>query len=81
MRKIFGAMTALAIAAAPTVASAQQAAAPARSAEVQPAGESVDGSELKGRRGYILPLIFVIGLVAALYLLIDEDEVVLPVSP
>lgn len=80
MRKILGTLTALAIAAAPTIASAQRAAAPARTAEVQRADEAVDGEMLRGK-GYILPVLVVIGIIAALYLLIDEDEVALPVSP
>ena len=83
MRKfIVSAATALALAAAPAVASAQAAApasAPAAS-EIQPASEDVTGSELR-TRGFILPLLVVIGIIAALYLSIDEDEIDFPVSP
>ena len=83
MRKLMIlAATAFAMAAAPTIASAQQA-APKRAAatEVQPAGEQVDGSDLRGK-GYILPVIIVIGIIAALYLLIDDnDGEAFPVSP
>ncbi len=81
MRKFLVAAAAVAMAAAPAIASAQQAAAPARAAEVQPASEQVDGSDLKGRRGFILPVLLVIGIIAALYLTIDEDEQDFPVSP
>ena len=79
MRRLLGTAAALALASAPAIASAQQA-APARSAEVQPANEDVAGSELK-KSGYILPLILVIGVIAALYLLIDDNEQDFPVSP
>jgi hypothetical protein len=80
MRKLLVAATAIAMTAAPAIASAQQAAAPARASEVQPASEQVEGDALRGK-GYILPLIVVIGIIAALYLMIDDHEVDLPVSP
>lgn len=74
-------LTVAAIAAAPAIASAQPAAAArAPAAEVQPAGEQAEGGELRGK-GYILPLLIVIGIIAALYLLIDDHDVDIPVSP
>ena len=78
MRKfIMLAATSVALAAAPAIA----AAAPARAAEVQPASEQVDGSDLRGK-GYILPVIVVIGIIAALYLLINDNEgEAFPTSP
>ena len=80
MRKlIVSAATAIALVAAPAIASAQ-AAAPAASAEIQPASEEVDGSAFRFR-GFILPLLVVIGVIAALYLTIDENEQDFPVSP
>ena len=81
MRKyLVTAATAIAMTAAPTIASAQAAAPASAPTEIQPASEEVDGSELR-TRGFILPVLLVIGAILALYLLIDEDEVVLPVSP
>ena len=81
MRKfLVTAATAIAMTAAPTIASAQAAAPASAPTEVQPASEEVDGSALRNR-GFILPVLVVIGAVLALYLLIDEDEVTLPVSP
>ena len=80
MRKfLVTAATAVALAAAPGTASAQQAAAPA-TAEIQPASEEVEGSALR-TRGFILPLLVVVAIIAALYLSLDEDEVTFPVSP
>jgi hypothetical protein len=84
MRKLLViAATSFAIAAAPTIASAQQAAArsPALAAEVQPASEEVEGSELNLRTGFILPLLVVAGIILALLLLIDENKEDFPVSP
>lgn len=83
MRKLFvSAAAAIALAAAPAIASAQQAAPAARPAtsEVQPAAEQVEGSELR-TKGYILPLLLVIAVIAALYLTIDNNDPDLPVSP
>jgi hypothetical protein len=77
------AATSLAIVAAPTIASAQQAAAtsPVRAAEVQPASEEAEGSELFKRRGFILPLLVVVGIILALLLTIDEEKQDFPTSP
>jgi hypothetical protein len=83
MRKLFvTAATAIAMTATPTIATAQQAAAaaPARTAEVQPSSEAVEGSELK-RSGFILPLLLVVGIVLALLLLLDEEKEEIPTSP
>ncbi|HEY5724295.1 MAG TPA: hypothetical protein VIT45_18440 [Allosphingosinicella sp.] len=73
-------LAAAAIAAAPTIVSAQPAAARAPAAEIRPAAEQAEGGELRGK-GFILPLLVVIGIIAALYLLIDDHEVDIPVSP
>lgn len=82
MRRLLGTVAALALAAAPAAASAQATSPVSATAasEIQPASETVDGSELR-TRGFILPLLVVIGIIAALYLSIDEDEPDFPVSP
>jgi hypothetical protein len=78
---LVSAATAIAIAAAPTIASAQSAGTiPARSSEVQPSSEEVDGSAFRVR-GFILPLILVVGIIAALTLLIKDEKQELPTSP
>ena len=80
---LIAAASAVALAAAPTVASAQ-AAAPtvaAQSVAVAPAGEDVEGSELRG--GFIIPLVAVIlialGLCIATNICSTDRD--LPVSP
>jgi hypothetical protein len=84
MRKLLVmAATSIALVAAPTIASAQRAAAPAPAigAEVQPASEQVDGSEFNFRGGFILPLLLLVGIILALLLTIDEEKQDFPVSP
>ena len=84
MRKLLVmAATSVALAAAPTIVSAQQAAAPAptRSAEVQPASEQVEGSELRGRTGFIIPLALLVGIILALLLTQKDEKQILPTSP
>lgn len=76
VKRIFTAAAAAALAVAPTVASAQQA-APAVPA---PAQESVEGSQIRG--GFILPLVLVVALAVLIYLLTHDDEDGgVPVSP
>jgi glycerol uptake facilitator-like aquaporin len=59
---LFAATASVALMATPTLASAQQAAAPRAATEVAPANERVtDGSELRG--GFIIPLIAVIAII------------------
>lgn len=83
MRKLLLLAASIALAAAPTIASAQQAGAPvpARAGEVEPAAEQAEGSELFKRSGFILPLLLVVGIVLALLLTIDEEKQDFPVSP
>jgi hypothetical protein len=55
------AVTAVALSATPAVAASNGAAATARASEVAPAGESVDGSQIRG--GFIIPLIAIIAII------------------
>ena len=82
-RLLVTAATAMAMAAAPTIASAQSASAPAPAGmtEVQPAGEDLDGSELKGRKGFILPLLVLVAIILALLLTQKDEKQVIPTSP
>ena len=79
-RLLVTAATALAMAAAPTIASAQRASAPAAT-EIQPSSEEVDGSELKGRKGFVLPLLVLVAIILALLLTQKDEKQVIPTSP
>ena len=82
-RLLVTAATAMAMAAAPTIASAQRAPAPAPSSakEVQPSSEDLDGSELKGRKGFVLPLLVLVGIILALLLTQKSETQEIPTSP
>lgn len=71
------AAAAIALAAAPTIASARQA--PAGAAEVQPADEQVEGSEIRG--GFILPLLGLVAIILTVYLLTRDNSDAEPISP
>jgi hypothetical protein len=78
---IMAAATAVALVAAPTVASAQAAAKPVAATQVAPAVEDVDGSELRGRRGgFIIPLIAVVLVILAIIIIVKDDDES-PVTP
>ncbi|HEY1604140.1 MAG TPA: hypothetical protein VGF77_00910 [Allosphingosinicella sp.] len=79
LKSIVIAAASIALMAAPTVAAAQRAAPRAAAAEVNPAGESVDGSELRG--GFILPLIGIAAIVAIIILATRHHHHNLPTSP
>ena len=86
MRKfLVTAATAVAMAAAPTIASAQRASAPAPTAavtDVQPSSEQVDGNELgKIRGGFLLPLAILVAIILALLLTQKSENQDLPTSP
>jgi hypothetical protein len=82
-RLLVTAATALAMAAAPTVASAQRAStpAPASATEVQPSSEEADGSEIFGRKDFILPLLLLVGVILALTLTLKDETQEIPTSP
>jgi hypothetical protein len=75
-RKLFTAAAAAVLALTPALAAAQQA-APAPTPA--PAGETVQGSEIRG--GFVIPLIVLLALVALIYLLTHEQEQDFPTSP
>jgi hypothetical protein len=65
-KKVVTAAAAAAMIAAPTVAAAQTA------APVEPASETVEGSELRG--GFIIPLIAIVAIILGILAAIHEDE-------
>lgn len=75
IKSIMAAFGAVSLSAAPVAAQAQSAAAPAP-AEIQPAQEHVEGSEING--GFILPTLGLIAIIAAIILLTKGDDT--PVS-
>jgi hypothetical protein len=65
LKKVLTAASAVALMSASTVAAAQ-------SAPVQPAEESVEGSELRG--GFIIPLIAIIAIILGILAATHKDE-------
>jgi hypothetical protein len=63
---------------APTMAVAQTSAMTAKATEVVPAGENVQGSELRG--GFIIPLIALIAIILGILAALDHGND-LPHSP
>ena len=77
---IFAATASVALMAASTMASAQTTAATAKATtEVAPAGENVQGSELRG--GFIIPLIALIAIILGILAALDKGNNDLPHSP
>lgn len=64
-KKVVTAASAVALMAAPTVAAAQTTA-------VEPANETVEGSELRG--GFIIPLIAIVAIILGILAATHEDE-------
>jgi hypothetical protein len=62
-KKVITAASAVALMAAPTVAAAQTA--------VEPAGETVEGSELRG--GFIIPLIAIVAIILGILAATHDD--------
>ena len=75
---IIAATASVALMATPTIAVAQRA-APVGGAEVAPAGENVDGSELRG--GFIIPLIAVVAIILGILAATSHHNHNLPHSP
>ena len=65
-KKVVTAVSAIALIASPTIAVAQSA------APVEPASESVEGSELRG--GFIIPGVALILVILAIIILLKDDE-------
>jgi glycerol uptake facilitator-like aquaporin len=77
---IFAATASVALMAAPTMAAAQTSAATTKATtEVAPAGENVQGSELRG--GFIIPLIALIAIILGILAALDHGNNDLPHSP
>jgi hypothetical protein len=79
---LIAAAASVALMTTPTLAAAQATSAAARSAEVAPATETVEGEQLRG--GWIIPLIALIAIILGLCVATeicggDDDE--LPTSP
>jgi hypothetical protein len=75
---IIAATTSVALLIAPTMAVAQTSAVTARATEITPAGENVQGSELRG--GFIIPLIALIAIILGILAALDHGDD-LPHSP
>jgi hypothetical protein len=73
MRKnsILAAIAAVSMAAAPAVAAPKPVGAPA-SSEIAPAGETVQGEQIRG--GFLLPLAIIIAIIIGVLLLTNDDE-------
>jgi hypothetical protein len=76
INSILAALAAASLAAAPAVAAPKPAAMPSTS-EIAPAGESVDGEQIRG--GFLLPLAIIIAIILGVILLTggdgDEDPI------
>lgn len=80
-RGLIAATASVALMTASTMATAQSA-APTAAAQVEPANENVEGSELRG--GFIIPLIALIAIILGLCVateLCGGDDEDLPTSP
>ena len=71
-KKAITAVSAVALLATPTIAAAQ-------TAPVEPASETVEGSELRG--GFIIPLIALIAIILGILAATHNDDDDLPHSP
>ena len=79
---LIAATASVALIATPTMAAAQATSAAARSAEVAPATETVEGEQLRG--GFIIPLIALIAIILGLCAATDVcggDDDDIPHSP
>jgi len=74
---LIAATAAIALSATPALAQANASAATA----VAPATETVEGSEMFGRGGFIIPLLAIVAVALGIWILLDDDEDDLPASP
>lgn len=74
---IIAATASVALMATPTIAAAQ--AAPTAATEVAPAGENVNGSELRG--GFIIPLVALVAIILGILAATRHHNNNLPTSP
>lgn len=70
LKSVVAALAAVSMIATPIAATAQST-APAQT-EVTPAGETVEGNEIRG--GYLLPLAIIIAIIIGVLLLTKDDE-------
>lgn len=76
---LIAATAAIALSATPAIAAANGRAAPGRTAELAPAVESVEGSELRG--GFIVPLVAIIAVILGILAITGGDDDGAPVTP
>ncbi len=70
---LIAAASAVALVATPAVAASNNAAAASRAAaQVAPAGETVEGSELRG--GFIIPLAAIVLIILGIIILVKDNE-------
>jgi hypothetical protein len=81
-RLLVTAATTVAMAVAPTMASAQRTSTPVPTGatEIQPSSEQVGGSELR-HSGFILPLLVLVAIILALTFTLKDKHEDLPTSP
>ena len=71
INSILAAVAAASLAAAPAVAAPKPVGSPATS-EVAPAGERVQGDQIRG--GFLLPLAIIVAIIIGVLLLTNDDE-------
>jgi type IV secretory pathway VirB2 component (pilin) len=71
INSILAAVAAASLAVAPAVAAPKPVGAPANS-EIAPAGETVQGEQIRG--GFLLPLAIIIAIIIGVLLLTNDDE-------
>lgn len=71
INSILAAVAAVSLVAAPAIAAPKAVGAPATS-EIAPAGETVEGEQIRG--GFLLPLAIIVAIILGVLLLTDNDE-------
>jgi hypothetical protein len=72
-------LIAIALVFAPTAAAARQHLPQPAAAQIEPASEHVEGSQVRG--GYLLPLALLVAIIVGVVLLTKNGETDMPVSP